>query len=98
MRLHLAVTSLALCGPWACSSTPELTLSATPSSVPGDGETPITVTAKVDKGGSPSDTGTVHFTTTLGRFKDSSDPGAADVQVNSGEATVTLLPLRQGRG
>ena len=44
MRLHLAVTSLALCGPWACSSTPELTLSATPAAVSPNGGT-VTLTA-----------------------------------------------------
>src|SRR5438132_1609197 len=98
MRLHFALSSLALCWLCACSTTPELSLSATPASVPGDGETPITVTARVTKGGTPSDTGTVHFTSTLGRFKDAAGTGAVDVQVNSGEATVTLLPPRQGRG
>ena len=42
----------------ACSTTPALTLTATPDSIGGDGQSPITVTAKVTSGGAPAADGT----------------------------------------
>ena len=96
MRPLLCVLLLSL----ACSTTPALTLSATPNPLPGDGETPATVVAKVTQGGAPAEGVMVHFTTSAGTFKESSSgaPLLADVQVTGGVATASLVPPRQGWG
>ncbi len=95
MRLPLSV--ILLCA--ACSSTPSLTLTATPNPLPGDGVTPGTVVANVTSGGSPADA-MVHFTTTVGTFKESlaGTPLVADIAASSGIATANLIPPRQGWG
>jgi hypothetical protein len=95
MRLPLSV--ILLCA--ACSSTPALTLTATPNPLPGDGVTPGTVVANVTSGGSPADA-MVHFTTTVGTFKESlaGTPLVADIAASGGIATANLVPPRQGWG
>src|SRR5438552_2286748 len=109
-RLHLHMRLLGLCLCVACSSASTLTLSATPDTVAGDGQTQITVTAKVSKGGSPADGAVVHFKAAVNpaddpisgsmRFKDA-DPGtplAINANSSEGAATVTLIAPRRGRG
>src|SRR5207302_5663657 len=54
----------------ACSTTPAITVVATPATVAGDGVSTITVTAKPTEGGSPVDT-TVHFTLEVSGVADS---------------------------
>jgi hypothetical protein len=95
--LHFAF--LTLCG--ACSTTPGITLSATPNPLPGDGQTAATVVATVTRGGSPQDGATVHFTTSIGSFEGaaSGTPQLLDVQTaDGGKATAKLIPPRQGWG
>src|SRR5258708_188153 len=59
MRLLKVLPAALLCG--ACSTTPAITVVATPATVAGDGLSVITVTAKPTEGGSPIDA-VVHFT------------------------------------
>ncbi|MBS2024925.1 MAG: hypothetical protein JST92_21210 [Deltaproteobacteria bacterium] len=85
----------------ACSTEITMTLSVTPASVPGDGETPVKVTANVMKAGGPiQDTVTVHFTSTDGTFVGAADgtPGVIDADTTSGAAIASLIPPRKGRG
>ena len=93
---------LALAVPYslACSSTPELSLSATPGSIVGDGQSPITVTANVTVGGAPVDAATVHFVASAGSFSGTSgaNPQITDVDASSGPAVATLTAPRTGRG
>jgi len=93
--LLAAALCVALCG--GCSTTPGLTLQATPASIGGDGLSPITVTAHVTKGGIAADAQSVHFTTSLGSFVGGTGQ-AIDVDSQSGDATATLTAPRQGRG
>ena len=98
MRLLSGFALAALCA--ACSTTPAITLVATPNPVPGDGLTKITVTATATEGGSPSSGATVHFKTTLGVFDGATGTGqlidaTADDQ---GKAIATMPAPRQGWG
>ncbi len=95
--MRLPLSTILLCV--ACSSTPALTLTATPDPLPGDGVTPGTVVANVTQGGSPVDA-MVHFTTTTGTFKESlaGTPLVADIAASAGLATANLIPPRQGWG
>ena len=96
--LRISLLSAALCG--ACSTTPGLTLLATPTVLPGDGETTATVTASVTRGGSPVDGAEVKFKTTLGTFKEAEagTPDLATVMSSGGAAVATLIAPRQGFG
>lgn len=88
-----------LCG--ACSTTPGLTLSATPNPLTGDGVTTATVTALVNEGGSPSQGAVVHFKSTLGSFAGApaGTPRLVDVPTDdTGSAIATLTAPRQGFG
>jgi hypothetical protein len=84
----------------ACSTTPGITLVATPSPVSGDGVSKITVTATATEGGTPSSGATVHFTTSLGVFDGSTGDGSKIDQTadDQGRAVVTLPAPRQGWG
>jgi len=87
----------------ACSTTPALTLTATPDSIGGDGQSPITVTAKVTSGGAPAADGTtVHFVSTDGIFSvdgtPSANPLVVDVESTGGVASAVLTAPRRGRG
>ena len=59
MRLLKFFPVALLCG--ACSTTPAITVVATPTTIAGDGQTVITVTATPTEGGIPVDA-VVHFT------------------------------------
>lgn len=95
--MRLPLLAILLCA--ACSSTPALKLTATPNPLPGDGVTPGTIVANVTQGGSPVDA-MVHFTTTVGSFKEAlpATPTVADIQATQGVATANLIPPRQGWG
>lgn len=107
MRLLRRFSAAALCA--ACSTTPAITVVATPNPIKGDGVTPITVTAQPTEGGSPVDT-TVNFTLeVLGGIPgaptyaawDSADPGTptvVQIPATNGVATATLKAPRQGFG
>lgn len=84
----------------ACSTTPAITVVATPNPVPGDGLTKITVTATATEGGSPSSGATVHFKTDLGTFDGATGTGQLIDQMtdDQGRAVVTLAAPRQGWG
>ena len=84
----------------ACSTTPAITLVATPNPVPGDGLTTITVTATATEGGTPSSGATVHFKTSLGSFIGATGDGTTIDQTadDQGHAVVTMLAPRQGFG
>jgi hypothetical protein len=80
-----------------CSTTPGITLSATPNPLTGDGETTATVTATVTGG---SDV-VVHFKTNLGTFTQAQagTPTLADVtEGGDRKAVATLTAPRQGWG
>jgi hypothetical protein len=91
----------------ACSTTPGITVQATPASIAGDGVSTITVTAKPTEGGGPVDA-TVHFSFEVSGVSDSrtyaawdgatGDPTKLDVQSSNGVATATLKAPRQGWG
>lgn len=99
--LHDRSTSLvaaALCAfGGACSTTPGLTVQATPASIGGDGLSPITVTAHVSRGGTPVDGQSVHFTASMGSFVGGSG-ASIDVSTQAGDAVATMNAPRQGRG
>ncbi|HUJ28803.1 MAG TPA: hypothetical protein VLW85_22435 [Myxococcales bacterium] len=84
----------------ACSTTPAITLVATPNPVPGDGVTKITITAVATEGGSPSSGATVHFKTSLGAFDGATGDGSVIDQTadDQGQAIVTMSAPRQGFG
>jgi hypothetical protein len=95
-----------LCG--ACSTTPSITVVATPAQVAGDGLTIITVSAKPTEGGSPVDA-VVHFNfDVLGGVPDqptyaawegaTGTPNKIDVTASQGTATATVKAPRQGFG
>jgi hypothetical protein len=99
-RILLAISALALA---ACSTTPGLTLTATPGSIGGDGVSTVTATAKVTAGGAPApDDTVVHFTATDGIFESmgqaTPNPTATDVTPSAGAASVQLIVPRRGRG
>jgi hypothetical protein len=98
-HLGLASLSLAACLA-ACSTDPALSLSVTPGTIAGDGESPITIKANVTRGGAPVDGASVHVTATAGTLDGSSlgTPGLVDLTTSSGDATVTLTAPRLGRG
>jgi hypothetical protein len=82
----------------ACGGTPTLELTVTPATIPGDGTSPVTVSVKLTRSGSPAD-GTVHVTTTAGSFKDATgDVTQIDLTISDGAATAVILPPRKGRG
>ncbi|MFN2550027.1 MAG: hypothetical protein ABR567_21590 [Myxococcales bacterium] len=84
----------------ACSTTPAITVVATPNPVPGDGLTKITITATATAGGSPSSGQTVHFKTDLGTFDNATGTGQLIDQLtdDQGRAIVTMPAPRQGWG
>src|SRR5438105_2494179 len=84
----------------ACSTTPAITLSATPNPLPGDGLTKATVTAVVTEGGSPSQSATVHFKTSLGVFDGAGGTGQIiDATTDDqGRTIATFAAPRQGFG
>lgn len=84
----------------ACSTTPGITLVATPNPVPGDGLTKITITATATEGGTPASSATVHFKTSLGVFDGATGDGTTLDQVadDQGHAIVTMVAPRQGFG
>src|SRR5437588_303428 len=85
MRLTLRPLAPLVALAAACSTTPLLELTVTPTSVAGDGQSPVTVEVKL--------------TASAGRIKDSTaDPNAYDIAVSGGAAIVTILPPRKGRG
>lgn len=76
-------------------------LTVTPSDVPGDGETPVRVSAKLLRGGGPlQDTAVVRFVATDGRWEAALDgtPDSADSTASEGEAVANLIPPKKGRG
>ena len=108
MRLLSGLSLAALCA--ACSTTPGITVVATPNPLSGDGVTTATVTATVTEGGSPVDGATVHFTLeVLGGVPgaatfaawdgaDSGTPTKVDANSTGGAATATMKAPRQGFG
>src|SRR5438874_2927191 len=82
----------------ACSTTPAITLSATPNPLPGDGLTKATVTAVVTEGGSPSQSATVHFKTSLGVFDGAGGQIIDATTDDKGRAIATFAAPRQGFG
>ncbi len=102
-RTHLLVILPLALALGACSTTPALSVTASPTSIGGDGQSPITVTAKVTSGGAPATDGTpVHFVATDGVFTIDGTPTAnplvVDVNSQSGAATAVLTVPRRGRG
>ncbi len=80
-----------------------LSLSASPTSVPADGQTPVTVTATAeDSSGNPVAGVTVTFSTTIGAFSlESINGGSAVTAVTtnaSGQAQVQLTSSDSGTG
>ncbi|MGZ6141874.1 MAG: hypothetical protein ACXWLM_00990 [Myxococcales bacterium] len=98
MRLLPGLALAALCA--ACSTTPAITVVATPNPVPGDGLTRITVTATATEGGSPASGATVHFSTNLGVFDNATGTGQlVDAMTDDqGRAVATMPAPRQGWG
>jgi hypothetical protein len=95
----LCLCALALAA--ACSTTPAIDIKATPTSLPGDGQTPATVQATVTQGGSPAANATVHFTATSGQFQQAAQgtPLLLDATTDqNGIATATLIPSHVGWG
>jgi hypothetical protein len=94
----------------ACSTTPGISIVATPNPIPGDGTTSVTVTASVNEGGSPVDGATVHFVLAVQggvpgaatyAAWDNADPGTpanVDATSTQGTASATLKAPRQGFG
>jgi hypothetical protein len=99
-HLSLALLASAAGALAACSTTPGLVLSATPNTIGGDGESPVTIKASVTRGGAPVDSATVHVTATSGVLDGSEPgtPGLADVATSAGDAIVKLTVPRVGRG
>ena len=99
-RVYLARLAFAalLCG--ACSTTPAITVVATPDPLSGDGKTTLTVTASPTEGGSASAGATVHFKTSLGTWDGATGTGdLVDVQSDgNGKAVATMSAPRQGFG
>jgi hypothetical protein len=106
MRLLKLFAAALLCG--ACSTTPAITVVATPATIAGDGLSIITVTAKPTEGGSPVDA-VVHFTLLVqGGVPDqptyaawdgaTGTPTKIDVTASQGVATATVKAPRQGFG
>lgn len=87
-----------LCG--ACSTTPGITVVATPNPLSGDGKTTLTVTATPTEGGSPSTGATVHFKASVGTWDGATGTGdLIDVQSDgNGNAVATMSAPRQGFG
>jgi hypothetical protein len=82
------------------STTPGLELTVTPGQIAGDGASPVTVRAKLTKGGAPAD-GTVHITVSAGTIKETAgvgDPQAYDATTSDGVVEATIIPPRKGRG
>lgn len=76
-------------------------LTVTPSTVAGDGETPVRASAKVQRGGGPlQEAAVVHFKATDGRWEAALDGtiDQADSTAAEGEAVANLIPPRKGRG
>ena len=100
LRIELArlTTAALLCG--ACSTTPAITVVATPNPLVGDGKTTLTVTASPTEGGGASAGATVHFKTTLGTWDGATGTGdLIDVQSDgTGKAIATMSAPRQGWG
>ena len=98
MRLLRVSFAALLCG--ACSTTPAITVVATPSPLAGDGKTVLTVTASPTEGGSASSGATVHFKATLGSWDGATGAGdQIDVQSDgNGKAIATMSAPRQGFG
>ena len=95
MRIALYALAALLCA--ACSGTPQLELIVTPASVPGDGATPVSIQVKLTRSGSPAE-GTVHVTTSAGRFQNPSGGDPTVMDDTTGNATMYLIPPRKGRG
>jgi hypothetical protein len=91
----------------ACSTTPAITVVATPVTIAGDGLSVITVTAKPTEGGSGVDA-VVHFTLLVAGVPNqptyaawdgaTGDPTKIDVTASQGSAVATLKAPRQGFG
>ena len=84
----------------ACSTTPGLTLSASPNTIGGDGESPVNIKVTVTRGGAPVDGATVHVTATSGTLvgSEAATPGTLDVTTSSGEGNAVLTVPKVGRG
>ena len=94
----------------ACSTTPAISVVATPSPLFGDGVTTATVTATVTEGGTPVDGAVVHFKLTVqggvpGAPTYAAWVGAAagtptliDATTQGGTASATMTSPRQGFG
>jgi hypothetical protein len=106
MRLLKLLPAALACG--ACSTTPAITVVATPATIAGDGASVITVTAHPTEGGSPVDA-VVHFSLqVMGGVPDqptwaawdgaTGAPTQIDVTASQGVATATLKAPRQGFG
>jgi hypothetical protein len=106
LLLSLACIVLSAC----TSTTPSLTLSVTPATVQGDGQKPVTLSAKVMQGDLPAESATVHFELrskpenlpvgTLAAAQGGGGLAATvlDVPASSGVAEATLTVPRRGRG
>lgn len=99
-HLSLALLASAAGALAACSTTPGLVLSASPSTIGGDGESPVTIKATVTRGGAPVDSASVHITATAGVLEGSeaATPGTVDATTAAGDAIVKLTVPRVGRG
>jgi hypothetical protein len=99
-HLSLALLASAAGALAACSTTPGLVLSASPNTIGGDGESPVTIKATVTRGGAPVDSASVHITASAGELEGSEagTPGMVDATTSAGDAIVKLTVPRVGRG